>query len=85
MVLFSVMVHNEFGRHTVYLSPSQQQLTLKLRIIANPLIILAASLLYVSVALLVNSILAPEPLQKWSILSVAILQSLFPSYSVSSS
>ena len=84
MVLFSVMVHNEFGRHTVYLSPSQRQLTLKLQIIANTFIVLAASLPYVSVALLVNRILAPEPLQKWSVLSVAILQSLFPSYSVSS-
>ena len=76
MVLFSVMVHNGFGRHTVYLSLSQQQLTLKLQIIANPFIVLAASLPYVSVALLVNRILAPEPLQKWRILSVTILQSL---------
>lgn len=72
--MITVSVHRGLGQHVYYLTPEARTGAIKLALITNPLIYLAASWPNISVAISLNRILVPLPWQVWILYGIPVLQ-----------
>ncbi|KAI4123453.1 MAG: hypothetical protein LQ338_005250 [Usnochroma carphineum] len=71
--MITVSVHRGLGQHVYYLTPEARTGAIKLALITNPLIYLAASWPNISVAISLNRILVPLPWQVWIFAAIATI------------
>ena len=79
--LFTADVHLGMGRHAQYLDQAKLVSTVRLNLIANPFGIMAYSLPNISVAIVLNHIIAPARYFRLAIYVIAVAQTIIAAIS----